>query len=427
MFFDRDAKYVAGGLVASGSLQILIPPGVTLAASDTQENYPGPKSDWDLLRVQNGTRCALGGGGTLDGRGQAWVTSRGPERATLRTFTHPSCADKPLECRPRLLGVLHSTDITIRGLSIVDPIYWSVHVLNSANVTLSHIRITGDWEIPNTDGVDIDSSTDVILTASWIDVADDAVCIKTTQKGVPAERIAVRNCTLRSRSAAFKIGSETVADITHVAVADLVAREAGRGLAIQLRDGGSVRHISFSRIQMAKIRHEAPSWWGAAEAVSLTAQPREKHGMPCGDIEGVVFNDISAIAENGIFIAGSAAGGSVRSVAVRGFQLDLVKATEWPGGRQDYRPGYRGVVESGGTAALWVEHAEGVAFEGVAVVEHTPRRADWWEWVHVEADSVLDISFADCNFRNETAVGSGGGGGGEEETLKFGDRRRVIA
>lgn len=424
VLFDRRGIYVAGGLVATGSVQILILPGTTLAASNSQADYPGPKPDWYLLRLSRCSRCAVGGGGTIDGRGAAWVTARGPERATLRVFNHPSCDGNPVECRPRLLGVLDSADITVRSLTIIDPVYWSVHVLASTNVTLSDLRITGDWDIPNTDGVDIDSSADVTLSAAWIDVADDAVCVKTTRPGVPAVRIAVRNCTLRSRSAAFKIGSETVADVAHVAAADLVVREAGRGLAVQLRDGGSVRHVSFSRIQLLAVKHSAPSWWGAAEAASLTAQPRAAAGAPVGDIEGITFDEIAATAENGIVVAGAAAGGSVRSVAVRGFRLDLVRYTDWPGGRQDYRPGYRGVVDSGGVAAVWVEHASGVAFEGVTVVEHAPRRPDWRETVHIEADSVQDVSFADCQFSNATA------GAGVSEThniLMLGDPRRLIA
>ena len=47
--------------------------------------------------------------------------------------------------------------------------------------------------------------------------------------------------------------------------------------------------------------------------------------------------------------------------------LDLVKRTGWLGGSQDYRPGIRGLVHSGATAPLWLEHAERVTLDDVKV------------------------------------------------------------
>lgn len=89
---------------------------------------------------------------------------------------------------------------------------------------LDSLEIRGDWQIANTDGIDIDGSRDVAVRNSLVDTADDAICLKTTVSGYPAHHIDVHNCTMRSRSAAFKIGSETRGDIHDVVVRDLQVR-----------------------------------------------------------------------------------------------------------------------------------------------------------------------------------------------------------
>jgi hypothetical protein len=77
--------------------------------------------------------------------------------------------------------------------------------------------------------------------------------------------------------------------------------------------------------------------------------------LQLGCVEGIRFNRITALAENGIFIAG-AAGCHVANLTIANIQLDMTKRTTWPGGSQGYRPGVRGLVHSRATAPVWVEH-----------------------------------------------------------------------
>ena len=93
--------------------------------------------------------------------------------------------------------------------------------------------------------------------------------------------------------------------------------------------------------------------------------------LQVGRAAGVRFRRISATAENGIFIAGTA-GRRISGLSFKGVQLDLVKRTEWPGGSQDFRPGVRGLVHSGRTAPIWAEHAEHLVFNHVTVSEGPP-------------------------------------------------------
>ena len=50
------------------------------------------------------------------------------------------------------LHAKHAQVMEISGVELRDPIYWSLHVLHSAGVTVRGVRITSDWDVANTDG-----------------------------------------------------------------------------------------------------------------------------------------------------------------------------------------------------------------------------------------------------------------------------------
>ncbi len=50
------------------------------------------------------------------------------------------------------MGVVDSSDVEISGVSLTDPIYWTLHILRSSGVRVRGVTITSDWDIANTDG-----------------------------------------------------------------------------------------------------------------------------------------------------------------------------------------------------------------------------------------------------------------------------------
>eukprot|EP00887_Chlorella_sp_A99_P003216 scaffold9.g3216.t1 len=473
------ATYLSASLRLWGSVHLHIPAGVTLLAGAQRRDYGASQAEWYALYFLNCTSCSLSGGGTIDGQGRAfvepqpWAAVRRAGRKALGNWADPSCS-KPSECRPRLVGVVGSRHVAISGVRLVDPAYWALHVRRSSHVAITGVRIRGDWWLTNNDGIDIDGSSHVSVSAADIDTADDAICIKTMQRGAPARWVRVADCRLRSRSAAVKLGSETQADIEHVVFQRLDIAPSHRGLAIQLRDAGSIRNVTFAHIRLA-ARHTHPSWWGAGEAVSVTAvpraaplrgaaAPRQRHGTAgpglLGQISGVVFHNVTATAENGIFIAGVAykatdaasAWHSIQELVVTGMRLNLVRLSCWPGGCRDYRPSPRGLdcssvgsasstgggwepetgrglaaatgrrgggstrgdleggargssgaQEEGGTAAVWVEGASAVVLQDVSVHYHTPPRPDWRQRLHIDTGSSANVRLERVTFRGGPA------------------------
>ena len=196
VIFDvPNTNYSTGSILVTGfDVHIKMPPTVTLLAGTQRQDYPGPQSAWYLLHFRNCTRCSVAGG-VIDSQARLYVTDQVFDRKNVRNFRDSSCI-KAWECRPRMLGVVNSINVTITdNLKILDPIYWTVHIIGSKQVFVKDLVIKGDWQVFNNDGIDIDSSEDVEITGCDIDIGDDAVCVKTTLPGVPAK---VRKRTVKS-------------------------------------------------------------------------------------------------------------------------------------------------------------------------------------------------------------------------------------
>lgn len=150
--------YLSGSLRLSGSVHLVIPRHVTLLAGSQRSDYGPAQPDWYLLDYRGCRGCSLGGGGAIDGQGARAFVQLQPRaavhaagRKALVNWEDSSCP-KPGECRPRLVGVVDSARVSISNVRLRDPAYWSLHVLRSEHVDISHVDISSDWWIANTDG-----------------------------------------------------------------------------------------------------------------------------------------------------------------------------------------------------------------------------------------------------------------------------------
>lgn len=110
-------------------------------------------------------------------------------------------------------------------------------------VSIHDVSIHGNFNSPNTDGIDIDSSNNTMIKDCHIDTGDDAICPK-TQVG-PLHNLTVSNCWIRTKSCAVKLGSQTYYDLENLHFEQLTIVNSHRGLGIQLRDEGTILIISL--------------------------------------------------------------------------------------------------------------------------------------------------------------------------------------
>ncbi len=165
--------------------------------------------------------------------------------------------------RVRTLLIQRSTDVTIKNVRFVDAGFWTVQVLYSEYVSVDGIivRNNEDGHGPSTDGVDIDSSSWVLVEHCDIDCNDDDFCLKAGRDwdgqrvNRPTEYVVVRNCVARKGGGLLTIGSETAGSIRHVLAENLTARGTGNGFHIKSATtrGGTVEDIHIRHLTMDSV------------------------------------------------------------------------------------------------------------------------------------------------------------------------------
>ena len=111
---------------------------------------------------------------------------------------------------------------------------------NQVSVDGLIIRNNEDGHGPSTDGVDIDSSTWVLVENCDIDCNDDNICLKAGRDwdglrvNRPAEYIVIKKCLARRGAGLVTLGSETSGGIRHVLATDLYAKHTDNGLRIKI-------------------------------------------------------------------------------------------------------------------------------------------------------------------------------------------------
>ena len=126
-------------------------------------DHPGPRRV-SLIHGFNLTNVIVTGNGTIDGNGPFWW-----DRHNERVETHT---------RGHLIEFMWSSHLEISWLKLTQSPFWTVHPVYSNNFYAHHLTILNDLHSPNTDGIDPDSTTDVVLAHNYISTGDDCYALK---------------------------------------------------------------------------------------------------------------------------------------------------------------------------------------------------------------------------------------------------------
>ena len=206
-------------------------------------DHPGPRRAPFLggFGVQNLT---IGGeNGTIDGSGFHWYAAGGFGKFEKYT-------------RPSLFECVGCTDLDMRAVTFAHSSFWTIHPVLSRRVTARRITVLNPITVPNTDGFDPDSTSDVLLEDSYFHVNDDAIAIKAgwdcagMRVGVPSNNITIRNLSVWHGGGGISIGSEMSGGVSNVRVDGALLQHGSYGLQVKTGDtrGGFVENITLNNI-----------------------------------------------------------------------------------------------------------------------------------------------------------------------------------
>lgn len=214
-------------------------------------------------------------------------------------------------------------NVLVEGITIKDIPFWGVHLVFSHHVTMRKVSV--DSALVNNDGVDVDSSTHVLIEQCIFNTGDDSIAIKSGRDfdgrriGAPSEAVVIRDCIMnRSRSSGVAIGSEMSGGVRDIYVIRCRMGQVDTAVNIKsnLDRGGVVERVRAWNIHCATCDR-------------IVAISTSYHGYTGGNfpptIQDIELDDIrSESAETGIVIRGVAAS-PVRQVRLSSIHGSRVK------------------------------------------------------------------------------------------------------
>ena len=265
--------YVTGSVFVKSGVELKIDKGVLLLGSQNFDDYPeidtriaGIEMKWPaaLINIIDAKNAAVTGDGIVNARGKFcwdkyWAMRKEYDAKGLRWIVDYDAK------RVRTVLVQNSSDITLKGVTFKNAGFWTVQLLYSNHITVDRIIIRNneDGHGPSTDGIDVDSSTWVLIQNCDIDCNDDNFCLKAGRDwdglrvNRPTEYVLIKKCVARRGGGLVTLGSETSGGIRHVVATDLYAKHTDNGLRIKsaFTRGGVIDDIHFTNSVMDSVNN----------------------------------------------------------------------------------------------------------------------------------------------------------------------------
>ena len=159
--------------------------------------------------------------------------------------------------RPSFIQFVNCKNILVSEISIMNVPFWVVHPTYCKNVIIQGIKV--DSYRLNNDGVDPDSSEDILIEDCWFNTGDDAIAIKSGRDqdawrvGKPSRDIVIRDCFAKRTHHGIAFGSEMSAGAENIYVRNFEMEKVDN-YAIQFKSnldrGGYLKNISVRGISI---------------------------------------------------------------------------------------------------------------------------------------------------------------------------------
>jgi polygalacturonase len=230
-----------------------------------------------LVFAVDGEDITISGKGRLNGNGEAWWNllrekrrrdQKEPETPLELELArlNPEYKNQPgggggraiQFLRPPLVQFFRCARVSLEGISLVNSPFWTLHPVFCRDLKIIDVTIRNPQDAPNTDGMDIDSCTGVLIENCRVAVGDDGIALKSgsgddgVRAGRPTENVTVRGCTVENGHGGIVIGSETAAGIAGVLAEDCLFKGTDRGIRVKTRRGrgGEIRDLEFRNLVM---------------------------------------------------------------------------------------------------------------------------------------------------------------------------------
>lgn len=288
--------FLTGSVFIKENVNFNIPKGTMLLGSQDIADYKkintrvaGIEMEWPsaLVNIIGQKNVAISGDGVINGKGKVfWDKYRAMRKEYdpkgLRWIVDYDCE------RTRGILISDCENVTVKDIVLYQPGFWSLHILYSQYVTVDGIIISNNIEGrgPSTDGIDIDSSSKILIQNSNINCNDDNFCLKAGRDSDglrvnrPCEYVVIRDCVAGHGDGLFTCGSETSGGIRNIVAYNMkgVGTKYGLRFKSTVQRGGTIENIYLSNIEMIGVRDPFVVDLNWHPAYSTSKLPKEYEG-----------------------------------------------------------------------------------------------------------------------------------------------------
>ncbi|TJZ62134.1 glycoside hydrolase family 28 protein [Sphingobacterium olei] len=227
------------------------------------------------IYANNAKNIAITGKGKLIGPGKGKVRERTMTHDVIENLV---LADTPVENRiydgktadyifpPALIAPINCENVFIEGISLERSAFWNIVPTYCENVIIRGVNIHSIG-IQRGDGIDIESSRNVLIEYCTFNTGDDCIALKAgrgddgLRVNRPTENVVVRYCLAERGHGGLTVGSETAGQVQQVYVHDCAFDGTDVGIRFKTRRprGGGGNNMFFENIRM-NVVHSALRW-----------------------------------------------------------------------------------------------------------------------------------------------------------------------
>ncbi|KAE8691635.1 Shaggy-like kinase 13 isoform 1 [Hibiscus syriacus] len=178
------------------------------------------------------------GKGTIDGQGSVWWNDS-PTIAEDSTTNETISAElKGMPgTKPTALRFYGSNGVTVTGITIQNSPQTHLKFDDCTSVQVSNFVASSPGDSPNTDGIHLQNSQDVVISATTLACGDDCVSIQTGCSNVNIDNV---KCGPGHGISIGGLGK----DSTKACVSNITVRDGG---------SGAVKQVTFSNVQVSEV------------------------------------------------------------------------------------------------------------------------------------------------------------------------------
>jgi len=291
--FFPPGEFLTGTFQIKDNVNIYLSPGATIWGSKNRSDY----SHGCLVYAEDAKNISITGMGIINGNGKSFWEDLKKQKLSedqiVRQMWRPG----------NMMTFVRCNNLILDSITVANSPAWTIRPIDCERVTINGISIlNGIYEEdgPNTDGINPDGCSRVMISDCYIQCGDDCIVLKITElsKTKVCRDVVVTNCVLTTTETGLKIGTETYGEFRNVTFSNCSIHDSGGGFGLLMRDGGLIDGVVVSNITVDCNRYKN------GQGIYIWSHKRTD-ATPWGMIRNVIISDMTITGGGGIFIDGA--------------------------------------------------------------------------------------------------------------------------